>query len=316
MQPFPYFEILKRAYELTIRNLWLWIFGLFVGGTASINFGWIRYFFPGPKNIEFQKVEQEWRQILEWFSAHPQVFAAVAGAIVILALVLIIFAGLSRGAVIWAARELSEHRETFFWRSLKESRKYFWQIIGLQIVVTVTFGIFFSIILAPIAYLFSVGAVGRGVVLSLLGLLIFVPGSIVFGFLHLYGPIFIVLYQARISRAIHLSFNLVRVKLKESIILSAFLIGLSLVFMFLAIFSIILFSLPVAVLILVLFYLKLGTAATILLVGTAIIGFIYLLVLTAGFAIFQNIVWVLAVSEMVKTQKLPEEAKAYAVEPA
>ncbi len=318
MTPFPYFEILKKAYELTLHNRWLWVFGLFLGGTGGVNFGISNYFSTQPSR-EWTTLENQFEKGVGWISGNPEIFSLLVAGILFLAMLLIILAGLSRGAVIWATRTLAVAQEANFKKSLGVAKRYFWQIIGLQVIVTAAFSLLFIIFALPIGYLFSVNVIGRAIVLSLLGLVIFIPALVVFGFLHLYGPIFVVLYNARFFVAIQLSFNLIRHKLKESIILAAVLVGLSFGFVLAVIFSLIIFAFPLGLL--GLFLAKLGFELAIytLLIGAGILSICYTIVLGAGFAVFQNMVWVLAVLEMVKTKKFEEktkEEKAFVAEPA
>lgn len=238
MNAFPYFTILKKAYDLTRTNLWLWLFGLFLFG-------------------------------------------------------------LSKGAVIWSAMKLSgkfvkdKPEPVNFAAAWRVGRRFAWPIAGLDFFVSILFLALILVLAVPILYLWSAGEIGQTVTLLLMGLGIILPATAVFGFLLIYGPIFIVVYQANIRGAIFLAFNLLRHKLKESLLL----------FIFVTSFSIILFSVPVALL--VLLFLKLGWAA-------AALGICVIVILFAGYSVFQNITWVLAVLEMVRTQK-SEEAAAVAV---
>lgn len=322
MPPFPYFEILRKAYELTRKHKWLWVFGLFVGGGAGINYGGINYILPRRGPEEIRQLKDIWQIVLSWIAEHSQEFTILAAGVVVLAVFLILISGVARAALIWATAKFTENPSPSqavppvgFKKAVKAGARFVWPIIGLQVLVTVSFFILFLIFALPIAHLFSAGAIGKGIFLSLLGLVIFLPASVVLGFLHLYGPIFIVLYRARISEAINYSFYLIRHELKEILILAAVLIGLSLMFVFVLLFSIILFSLPVALL--ALFLLKMGMLPAVyaLVLGTSLLIVCYTIVLGAGFSIFQNITWILAVMYLVKAQKLPAEKRVLAAEP-
>ncbi|TSA46192.1 hypothetical protein D4R52_01020, partial [bacterium] len=169
----------------------------------------------------------------------------------------------------------------------------------------------------PIFYLFSIGAIGRAAVLVMLGLAIFIPAGIVIGFLHLYGPIFIVLYDSNILTAIGLAFNLIVHKLWESLLLAAFIIGLNIFFLMVVVFSLVLLMLPVGVLGLLLYYAGFDVALGLLILGSIIVSILYVIVWFAGFTVFQNAAWVIAVDQMVKSIKSPEKAMAVpAAEPA
>lgn len=322
MHPFPYFEIVKKAYELTVKNPWLWIFGLFIGGTTGFNLGSFNYVLPPPAINDYFAVKESYEAASSWVTAHPQEFAWLVALILLVGFVLLILSGLSRAAVIWATAKMTaaekEPEPSGFKKTLREAQRFLWPIVGLQICITAGFLLIFLLFLAPIVYLFAVNAIGRAIVLLFLALVILLPTSIVFIFLHRYGPIFIVLFSQRISQALQLSFSLLRQKIRESLILAAFLVGLSFLFLLGLTFALILFSLPISLLGLLLVKLELGLAFYTLLVGSVITGIVFTIVLSAGFAVYQNIAWVLAVQELVKTVKKPaEKAKeAFAPEPA
>jgi hypothetical protein len=321
MPPFPYLDIVKKAYELTLKNRWLWVFGLFVGGTTGLNFGGINYLIPvKPQTIPNPKLLfQAWTT---WIASHPQIFSLLVGVALLVLVGLIFLSGLSRGAVVWAIPKLSEEAEgkittepVGFRQAFRQGRKYAWQIIGLQVFTTLIFFLLLSIFGVPIIYMFAAGAVGKALILTIIGAVIFLPAILIFSFIHIYGPIFIVLYHARIGDAIQHAFNLIWQKLKESVLLAAFLAGLSILFIFLLVFSIILLSIPIFILAILL--IKLGFVAGVyaLLIVAAALSVAYTVLLGAAFAVFQNIAWVLAVMHMVKTGKLNEEEKVLAAEP-
>lgn len=205
--------------------------------------------------------------------------------------------GLSRGAVIWSAMKWSGkfEKETpepvNLAAARRAGRRFVWPILGLNFLASILFLALITVLALPILYLWSVGEIGKTITLLLMGLGIVLPATAVFGFVLIYGPIFIVVYQANVRGAIFLAFNLLRHKFKESLLL----------FIFVTSFSIILFSVPVALLVLLL--LKLGWVV-------AALGICVIVILFAGFSVFKNITWVLAVLEMVKTQKTDEKAEA------
>ena len=250
----------------------------------------------------------------------PELFALIASGLLLGLFLLVSLAALSYGAVIWSAGEQSgpanPKKRISFASALRASRIFFWRILGLQLVVSFVLAVIFLILILPVAFLFEAEAIGRAMILLLLAAAIFIPAAVVFGFMHLYGPIFIVLFDRKIGEAVSLSFNLIRKKLKESLILAAFLLGLSLLFILVLIFSIILFSIPVAILLWFVVRLEFILAAEVLSVSSLIAAAVFAAAMQAGFAVFQSISWVLAVSEMVRTIKTEKEERALAVEPA
>jgi len=321
MESFPYSTILKLAYELTKKRYWLWIFGLFVGGASGLNIGAIKYLTVS-RDAYFPQLVEKNERVFEWINQNPTVFWGFVGLAVAVFAVLIVLQGLARSAVTWSAMSLLlnakgqiSKEKINFKNSLARGRRFVRRIILLQILVTTTFFVCLFLFSTPVVYLFSTHAIGRAVILLLLGLTIFIPAGAVFGFLHLYGPIIVVLYDRTVADALRVSFDLVRHKLKESIILAAFLIGLYLLFILALSFGIILFSVPVAILTLLLWKLELWAAVYALVIFALLAAGVYTVILRAGFAVFHNIAWVLAVEELVRTKKLEDEARVPATEP-
>lgn len=315
MQDFPYLAVLKQAWQITVKNIWLWIFGLFIGGTSAINLGGLNFFLAPPDKDELVKLRDLSFQAEAWVRENSELFTVLVAVFLGLSLILIIFQGLSKAAVIWATRELAEKHDINFKKSLLAARYYFWRIIGLQILITIVFLVGLIIFAGPIVYFFGLGETLRGILLTLAGLAVFIPAGIILGFLHLYGPIFIVLYDKKIEEALGLSLNLIKKKLKESIILSAFLIGLSFLFFLILAFCVVLIVLPLALFALLTSTLDFRSATYAIIAGSAAISFFGILILGAAFTVFQNITWVLAVQEMIQTLRLKKESPALAAEP-
>lgn len=321
MQPFPYFEILRQAWGLTKLHPWLWVFGFFAGGTAGINFGGFNYLFSPPTQSQFALWASQGARLLDWIQGHPLWFSGLVALILVTAVLAVVFAGISRGALIWTGGKLADQKNTpaeevRFGAALRQGRQYFWRIIGLQAVTTVAFLLVFALYVVPVAYLFSVGAVSRAVFLSVFGLLIFVPVGMVLSFTHLYGPIFQVLYGVNILAALQYAFNLLRQKIVESILMAALLILTSFVFVLILVLSLLILSLPLIAVAFVLLQLHLPEAALVWALGSGLLLICYTVVLGAAFAVFQNLAWVLAVRHLVRTTKLEKEEEAYATGPA
>lgn len=240
----------------------------------------------------------------------------------------LVLPGIAKAAMIWAGNKLAEpelgrrvpkssppeinHRTAF-----AAGRKFAGRIIGLQLLVVGSFLLLLGVFALPVWYLWAQAAAFRAIILGVLGVLMLGPMGVALEYMHFYGPVFIVLYRSNVVQALSLSFALLKQKFVESIILAAFLVGLLVIFIFLLMFSIILLALPLVALWLLTFYWGYAGAATVLKVGAIFIGSIYALVALAAFTVFENLVWVLAVREMVRTPKVSEEEeKELAVEPA
>lgn len=316
MPPFPYLDILKKAYRHTVKHPWLWVFGIFLGGIGGFNIWSFQFSFSPPRERQVQSLQAVAENITSWISQNTWLFAGLAAAALAVAAALVILSGLAKGAVISATRKIVSGEPVAFRPAVREGRKFFARIIVLHMLVTLAFFVGLLVFALPVTYLYALGAAGRAVTLAVIGVIIFIPASLVFSFMHLFGPIFIVLYNVSVPSAIHYSFNLVRQKLKESLIFALCLAGAGLLFIFLVSFSIILTGVPAALLGWFMESLGFALGVKTLLAGFIAAAIVYIMIMGAGFAVFQNIAWVLAVNEMVHAQKMNEvEEKELAAEP-
>ena len=309
---FPYLAILKEAWEYTKKNTWLWAFGIFVSGLSILN----------AVEVRLPHIHRHSRAVIReatfWLFHHPTALNIIVVSVLVVSFATLFCAGLSRAAIVWSAAQQSEEakKEINFRLAVAQAMPYAARIMGLQFLVTWVFVVLLLVFSTPVYFLFWAHASWQALSLLFLGIVIFVPAAVVFGFLHLYGPIFIVLYDERINSALALAWDLLRSQFKESVILSAFLIGLEVLVSAAVAFTLTLAGLPIAVLIGLLLGLGLKFVAAGILTAAILAALIYVIVLKAGVAVFQNITWVLAVLQMVKTKRLPEKAEAFASEPA
>ena len=310
---FPYLDILKKAYELARKHLWLWVWGLFLSGITIVNLSSFRLPRAGR---HFRAIAEEWL-----LRQNDDATLWLTPTVLIVLLLLLVLYGLAKTAAVWAAGEFLKPPPgpkvpPTLKISFLAAKKYFAAVLGQQILITLVFILLLLLFALPVYYLFLAEAVARAIVLLMFAVVIFIPVTLVFGFLHLFGPIFIVLYERGINESLALSFRLIRQKFKECIVLSAFLIGLEILLVAMTAASLLIFALPVVLLYFSLMWLGFSYSALLISGAGFFIAGLYAIVLKSGFAIFTNIAWVLAVQEMVRTQKFPEEAKALAAEPA
>lgn len=318
---FPYFTILKDAYELTLKNRFLWLFGLFLGGSGVLNFSGMNLLRERRAPHEALALKKVWSGFQSFPIAEPKIAAGAIALGLVLVILMIVVSGLSQAALIWATDQLSQKenqpkKPLNLRPALSAGLPHLLPVITLQILMTVAFLVLLGLLAGPTIYLFSLGEEGRGLVLLLLALAIFLPASLVFSFLNLYGPIAIVLYGRGALAAAHFAFNLLRAHLKESIILAAVLAGLSLFAVLVGSFAVIILTLPLAVMAWLAAALGALDAMYALIGGTILLAIFCVIVFRAAFAAYQNVVWVLAVKHLVKLRRSPEKAEALAPVPA
>jgi hypothetical protein len=183
-----YGELLSEAFRLTWRNRFLWFFGFFVGGGASFNV---------PSNFGGGRTEGtigvRGPGLLRWISENLALFiAAIIALVVVLALVFIVLAMISHGALAESVAALHRGESRRFglawragtanlWRVLGLKALFFLMALGLALLVLLPVG------LGVVAVLAATDSTGlRILFIALLGItgflaliLVFVPFAIV-----------------------------------------------------------------------------------------------------------------------------------------
>jgi hypothetical protein len=182
-----YGELLSEAFRLTWRNRFLWFFGFFVGGGASFNVP--SNFGGGQPGAPFGPTPGP----LRWISENLALFiAAIIALVVVLALVFIVLAMISHGALAESVAALHRGEPRRFglawragtanlWRVLGLKALFFLMALGLALLVLLPVGLGVAVVLAAtdstglrILFIALLGIVG-----FLALILVFVPFAIV-----------------------------------------------------------------------------------------------------------------------------------------
>jgi len=173
-----YFAIIKKAYEITIKNKFLWIFGILAGG-----YGGVRSFNFNMPNYTFNSSSTRgdgWEKVL----GHPlgssdvQAFwtnfgwliITLAIVFVVIAIVMFVLNIISQGALVASADKLSEGGKTNFKEGLRLGGKQFWRIWAMAIIYLLMILISLSIWIIPTCILVITGAY---VIAAIWGILLF-----------------------------------------------------------------------------------------------------------------------------------------------
>ncbi len=162
-----YLGILKKAYEITIKNKFLWIFGLLGGGYGGFRF----YNFSMPENTDLDKLfSSKMPDFSTFFAGHASVFIPILGIAALVALVFFVLNIISEGALIGSVAKLSRGNKSDFNEGFMVGAKNFWLILGTSIVFTGMLLVAMLIWLGP-AFLLAFG--GEKLIALMWGILIF-----------------------------------------------------------------------------------------------------------------------------------------------
>ncbi len=236
-----YIALFKRAWHITFKYKFLWLFGLFLGISAN---------FTGGTNYNFEKEEStEVYKNLQNFLAENFIWLIVLSSILLALFLIFIFLRIaSEGALISSINQVEEKEEINLARSFKLGLHYFWKILAIKFLFGFSLFVAFIIIGAPTAILFILNMPLRGFVLLLLGLIIFIPLFIIFSFIIIFSLRFAVIKKQRVIKAIKSGFKIFRENIGPTLITFLILFGInavtSIILILFFLFLILIFGVP------------------------------------------------------------------------
>jgi hypothetical protein len=219
-----YRPILKKAWEVTRQNKFLWVFGLFaaLAGNGGVYEILIKGFervvsrgeiFLGKTSWLWQWSIFTWPRLENTYETSP-LFVSVFWllfTIVLIILGVVIWLNItSRGALINCARKIVAKRKTDIRDGFAAGNKYFWQVLGLNILAKAL--IFGLLVLITIPVMFFVAGGGNNFGLNLflfiLSFVLFTILAIFISFMTIYASCFVVIKGLPFVEAIRASWYL------------------------------------------------------------------------------------------------------------
>jgi len=302
MKQIQYFNILKRAFMIAWENKFLWFFGLlvFLGSLiSSFNFS----------SDDTTKQNAQAQLILSYIQKHPTFFLEILLAFIVLIVILFLLRIIGLAAIIKSVNNIAIYRQSKISAIFSEIKKYFWQLVLLDIIIGITLMMVMIVLFIPIAYLLVLKAKMFATISIVVAIIIIVVLIIIASYLRHYAYFYIVLGNMKIKMALEAAYMLLRKNIWESLIMGCIGIALGIVAMMLI--SALLLSLA-------LLFSPLGfalqsmfakTGMLIVLITSVIVGSVILLALFSFFTAFVQSSWVLFFQEISLEKK--EENKIF-----
>lgn len=284
----PYLQIIQDAVKISWKNTYLWWFGFFIALTSL----------GGIFNYS-SRSEKSWHAIIkkqEVFYFSSQNIYWVGGLTLLLVLFYVLLVSLNiigRGALIDSISKQLRKKPANFKTGLTAGRKYFWKILILVLILSLSIFFLMIIIFTPVIFLFANHNYFIGSLLGFLALLILIPLLLLVSYLKVYGYLYVVLGQLKVMPALENAYNLLRKNLGASLIILLLFIPLNIIWMLVILMSI----LPVGFIFLCLgtlmFFLagSIGVGITMLI---AVISFLGIAIfLRSIYEVFIQIIWIL-----------------------
>ena len=311
MKKINYWEIIKKSWEISWKNKYLWWFGFFIAISGG---GGMNLSFPGGGDDMSTAKKQ---QMMHWIEQNISIIVIIGLILLLIFVLLLILNIISRGALISSIEKRIKCEMVTFRSAWKEGKKNFWKIFNLNVLLGLFLMLTLFILSLPIIILMANKSYLIGGILIILAIIIFIPIAILTAYLKIYGYLYAVLGKLKFWASLENAYNLFIKNIWASILMSLIFIPIGIVVM-LAILAAIPVLLLVFGLLAALAYFVGGTIAA---VGVGIIGFIVFLIynffIQSIVQVFAQAIWINFFHEIAKpkvaetvTEKVTEKSEA------
>lgn len=296
-----YFKILKNAYQITLRNKFLWLFGFLlgiVGATGNFSGNGLGYTFDKDdiSEVEMNRISDS---IKEFFVNYWIWILVGLCFLLLLIFIFSVLAIISQGALIGCVDKIESGAKIGLKEGFKLGWKSFWRILGLKIITSLFILLTLTILGIPVILLFINKMFVRGILLLLLAFVIFIPLVIVASFMNIYGFRYVVINKQKVLSAIKQGLELFKANLADSIVMALLLWVVNLASGLALFFIILILAVPL-VLIGFMSYFIGGVVGIGISVGLGVLLlFVLLAFFTAVLNVFKETVWTLTFRELI-----------------
>lgn len=269
-----YWKLVKRAWKITAKYKFLWIFGLFLGGVtfsggSSFNNNYSSQY-SSSQNIDILDKGKE------IFFANIIFISIISIIVLVIFLVITSLQSLASGSVIAGVNEIEISHKSSFASSFKLGLQYFWKILAVQLLSALLYLSVFLILSLPVITLFVLEMYLRGFILGVLAFAILLPLIAIIKFTKIYALRVIVVEKVKIIQALRKGFYIFKDNLSQTLIITVIIFAINtsitIIVLIALLFLGILFGIPAIIM------------SSIVNIGAGIIGGILLVIL--GILIF------------------------------
>lgn len=305
MSKINYLDIIKKAWNITWNNKYLWWLGLFLalGGGGGTGFN---YSFDG-KNAQ-EGGGALWESSKNFIDSHWKLFIVGMVVFLILAIAAVILKSIARGGLIKSVSKIEGKKSASFKAGFSDGKKYFWKIFLTGLLVwffilgmTVAFA-------SPVVYLLYSKSYLSALFLGIIAVPLILVIGILASFVQKYACVYLVLSDLNIKSSLESAFQLFCKNIWTSIIFSIILMIIGIIVGISALFIFFIVIIPFLVLGLILNFLlaKVGIILAVIL-GSLALAFLFFL-LRSVLETFYQTSWVLFFREIASV-KIEEAVK-------
>ncbi len=316
-----FFDVIKRAWQITWKNKFLWVFGFIIAlGAGGSNFSnTSNYSFSGNEGSSVPAGAAGFAE------TYLVLILIVAAVFMLFGLVLWILSILATGGLVGAAAKIERGETTSLKDGFKIGAKYFWRVLGLNLLVGLIIFCLVIVVIVPliiiIAVMASSGNDGSGAVAGLIclipvlifAILLLALVAAVLSLIAIYATRYIVLENGRVFASLSNGWRLMRRRFAATFLMFLLVMLISALVGFVFAIPGLLIGIPVVVTLLS------GIAAkNFIVVFLAFIGIIFLVLvmsfLEGVLETYRSVVWTLTFMRIsggeadAEKAKLPETA--------
>jgi hypothetical protein len=303
MKKIQYFKILKHAFLMVWKNKFLWLFGLliFLGSL--------------PSNLSFngngtaEQSEKAWATILNYIQKYPKIFVGLILLLIVLIIILFVLKIIATAAIIKSVNNIAVYGQSKISAIFSETRKYFWQLALLEIIIGLAFTIIIVILIVPVIYLWILKAKVLAVISAIIATIIFLTLTIIAQYLRKYAYFYVVLGNMKIKMAFEAAYVLFVKNIWESLIMGLIGIAVSIVAMMLSFILVLFLAIICAPFGLIAYLVFAKTGALVILILGIVISVLGMMILFSYLTAFIQSAWVLFFQEISLEKK--EENKIF-----
>jgi len=216
-----YFAIIKKAFQISARHKFLWIFGILAGGYGGFrgfSFNTSSYSATGSQwqktfnNLNSLTFNQFWAN---WGSF----ILAILFLLLVLALIIFILNIISQGALVNSVAKINKNEKANFKIGFLAGAHQFWRILGVIILYLLMTLASLVLLIAPVVFFVSSKMYALAIIWGLILFLVDLLFWILIGLISPYSIRVAVLEKFSVFQSIRESLHFVRDNLKEVIIM-------------------------------------------------------------------------------------------------
>lgn len=224
-----YFGIIKKAYEITIKHKFLWIFGILAGGAGgfrSMNFSWSGSS-TGNGKLDNVMASFDWSNF--WLN-YGGLIIALLTVLGIFAIIMFIFNIISQGALVVSVDKLSKNEKSNFKDGFRTGAHQFWRVLGTSLLYFLMILASLIVLAGPIIIAIISKIYAFAIIWGILLFFVCLAFWILVGLIYPYSLRVIVLEKYGIWQSIRESLHFFRDHWKEVVVMYLLLLATSIAF--------------------------------------------------------------------------------------